>query len=174
MPDVPWTELTLLGDLARGRTCSVLEMAWKGSLYAVKQWDLTDEDAGVRAEREIAMYNRLRSLQGKFIPRAAFRSTSPSGGVILLGLQRCTPLPEDEQLWAAEQHKQRAQALEALRCAGVMQTDDEARNYVLLRDADGVDRVAVVDLETVRSLPPSPPSPTARSSSSSADIHSPR
>ncbi len=167
LPVVPWSELTLLGDLARGRTCSVLEVRWKGNVYAVKQWDVADDDAVARAEREMRMYARLRHLQGTVIPRACFRSASASGGVILLGLQRGTPLPSDDQRWTDAQRSQRAEAVEALRAAGVVQTDDEPRNYVLLRGTDGAERVAVVDLETVRSLPPSPPSPTASASASS-------
>ncbi len=129
----------------------MLPAVWQGIPVALKQWDLAkDEEAAERAAHEMAMYTALRHLQGTFVPRVLFRACE--GTFLFLGLQRGKPLPRDFAHWTAAQRQGRAAALERLAEAGLSQTDDEARNYVLLSGEDGVERVAAVDLESVQSV----------------------
>ena len=134
--------------LGSGRCGDVLRAVFQGQQFALKQFDLDTPNARSRFEHEVATYGSLAHLQGKYVPRAAFWSTSVSGAVLFLGLQLGVPMPDDFSMWSAEQLKGRDETIAALKSAGYVQTDIEARNFVLLKGDDGVTRVAAVDAES--------------------------
>ncbi len=101
---------------------------------------------------EVEMYDRLSALQGLFIPRLIFIGTGLTGRDRTLGLQAGKPLPASFESWTDEQLKMLEETEAALLKSGYAQTDMAGRNFVLLKGDDGQERVAVIDLESLRCL----------------------
>jgi hypothetical protein len=89
---------------------------------------------------------------GTLVPRLLLVARGPSwSGVRYLGFQPGRPLPGDFSKWTPEQPAGRQEVLRALQDAGFVHTDaDCGQNFVLLTDANGIERVAAVDFESFR------------------------
>ncbi len=127
--------------LGIGRHGSVRAVVIRGQRVALKEF--ADQKA---FDKEVCVYEQLKPLQGRVIPRLLFVGRT-EGYECVLGLELGAPLPDDFSQWTEQQLRERDEAVLALRRAGYEQEDFEGRNFVVLPSTN---RVAVVDLESVR------------------------
>lgn len=135
--------------LGHGRHGDVYSIVWGSELVAVKYFAEGEIDSFLL---EVAMYRRLAPLQGLFIPHLIFVGTGLTSRDRTLGLQVGKPMPDSFDAWSNEQLAMLRETEAALQKVGYAQTDMAGRNFVLLKGDDGRERVAVVDLESLRSL----------------------
>jgi hypothetical protein len=86
LPQVDFRDLALGKELGIGRNGSTFKVSWGGKQAAVKQFHI-GEGGRVGLKKELCAYARTRCVWGTLVPEPLFLSQTPSGGVILLGLQ---------------------------------------------------------------------------------------
>lgn len=142
LPVVPFSDIEILGSLGYGRNGTVFKALWDGKEVALKQFDVGRE-GDQWFEKEIAAYVRLKDAWGVLVPRPLFLSESPSGGVMLLGLQLGRPPTQTEDIGSELQA-----VLDALRSLyGVIHNDPEERNAIFVADVEGHENLVVLDWE---------------------------
>jgi len=139
---VPWSSFELLHELSTGRSGTVAVARYQDNLVAVKMFDI-GKDGVNRFQQELKTYRMAQELQGKAIPTLMFISESPSGNVVVLGLELGAELPSDFDAWTILQRQEAFDALSKLAEISVAQNDIKPENFVV--NSNG--HLAVVDLE---------------------------
>ncbi len=139
---VPFDEISILGVVGEGRNGGCFNVKWKGTEYAMKQFDI-GRDGDEFFQNEIRAYMKLRDSWGVLVPRPIFWSESFSGGVMFLGLQLGREPRSDDDL---EKFYVVLKLLEEQ--YGIRHNDtDRGTNMIVISDADGNDRVVAIDFE---------------------------
>jgi hypothetical protein len=154
---------TVLGYGRHGCIRLVAVPGAKVGPVALKEFDGDSSTAAFCHELSVA--RKLARFMGTLVPRLLLVAHGPSwSGVRYLGFQPGRPLPDDFSKWTQEQLAGRKEVLRALQDAGFVHTDaDAGRNFVLLTDSNGVERVAAVDFESIcEAVKPKQPSKRRR------------
>ncbi len=133
--------------LGWGRQGTVVEVGWRGLLFALKMFDLS-KGRVLAMEKEVQTYVKAESLQGSVIPKLVLKFVSPSGQVYGIGLEKGSPLPEDDDSWTPQQRAGSTAALNALEQFGIHHNDVRNQNFLLLNNS-----VNVIDFEDVTFSP---------------------
>lgn len=140
----------VVGVLGTGRCGEVKKIKWRNDFAAKKEYMLDPSEDGrynvdvFEQERDILF--ELRDLWGKYVPRLLFHKNWPKQPV--LGLQVGDPMPHEWSEWSKEEVRQADEAIAAVKRAGWIHHDLEARNFVRLTNEDnGTTSIAVIDFE---------------------------
>ena len=145
---VAYDDITILGVVGEGRNGGCFKVKWKGTEYAMKQFDI-GRDGDEFFQNEIRAYMKLRDAWGVLVPRPIFWSESYSGGVMFLGLQLGRESRDDDDL---EKFHVVLKRLEEQ--YGIRHNDaDRGRNMIVITDCDGKDRVVAIDFEDWDDVP---------------------
>ena len=145
---VAYDDITILGVVGEGRNGGCFKVKWKGTEYAMKQFDI-GRDGDEFFQNEIRAYMKLRDAWGVLVPRPIFWSESYSGGVMFLGLQLGREPRDDDDL--KEFHVVLKRLEEQY---GIRHNDsDRGRNMIVITDSDGSNRVAAIDFEDWDDVP---------------------
>ena len=98
-------------------------------------------------QKELMAYERTRDVWGKLVPKPYFISESPSGGVMLLGLQLGRRMTDSERE-DPDIRKRSNLILRFLRKKyGIQHNDPAPRNAIMLEIEEGHDQVVIIDFE---------------------------
>lgn len=140
----------VVGVLGTGRCGEVKKIKWRNGFAAKKEYMLDPSEDGRYNvdvfEHERDMLFELKDLWGKYVPRLLFHKNWPKQPV--LGLQVGNPMPHEWSEWSKEEVRQADEAIAAVKRAGWIHHDLEARNFVrLTNEGDGTTSIAVIDFE---------------------------
>jgi hypothetical protein len=142
LPHVSYRDLKIVDVLGCGQNGAVLKVLWRGREAAMKQFDV-----GKRGyepfDSELAAYMKLRDAWGVLVPTPLFLSKSVSGGVVFLGLELGRD-PGDDAYYQSEQWENVLRSLEGY---GIRHSDAKCRNALVIKDANGSERLVASDLE---------------------------
>ena len=143
LPFVPYNEIVKVGVLGQGRNGSCFKVKWNDTEYAMKQFDI-GRYGDTYFEREVQAYMLLQDVWGILVPRPIFLSESYSGGVMFLGLQ----LGRASTSVDANDTKLEEILYRLRKEYGIRHNDpDGQRNMIIITDANGIERAAVIDFE---------------------------
>jgi hypothetical protein len=148
IPFAPYNEIVKVGILGEGRNGSCFKVNWKGTEYAMKQFDI-GRHGDKYFEREIYAYMLLQDVWGILVPRPIFLSESYSGGVMFLGLQLGRASMNFDDVKEFYDILGRLKKEYRIR----HNDPDSRRNMIVISDANGIDRVAVIDFEDWDEVP---------------------
>ena len=144
-----------MGDLGYGRSGSVTGIEWHGKEAALKKFfdvDRSEVEAGWcfydRYEHELTVFRDLHKLWGTYVPALLFHKpwrTSP-----LIGMQVGKPIDEDDiSKWPEEDQAKAEETIAKVEEFGWKQEDLRGNNCIRLVGRDGVERIAMIDFESM-------------------------
>jgi hypothetical protein len=138
----PYDDIVTVGVLGQGRNGGCFHVKWKGTEYAMKQFDI-GKHGDKLFMKEIRAYMLLKDVWGILVPRPIFLSESYSGNIMFLGLQ----LGHESD--HADDDKKFVDVLQRLKKEyGIRHNDAECgRNMIAITDSNGEERVVAIDFE---------------------------
>jgi hypothetical protein len=142
LPHVSYNDFEIVDVLGCGRNGAVFKVRWRGQEAAMKQFDVGKDGYGP-FDSELAVYMKLRDAWSVLVPTPLFLSVS--GGVLFLGLELGRDPKRGDDVYYQSEHW--PNVLRSLEEYGICHSDAEERNALLIKDANGSDRLVAIDLE---------------------------
>jgi hypothetical protein len=139
-------DIKICSYVGSGKKGSTSIAMWNGTKVALKQWtSYSGYPTGPYSEWEILNYRRLKSLQGKLIPKLLFVTRNDSGRRAI-GLELGRPIDEDHKT----ETELKAFNKESIAKHGWMQRKGSIRcnNFVYMNDNENKERLVAIDLES--------------------------
>jgi len=146
----PYDDIVEVGVLGEGRNGGCFKVKWKGTEYAMKQFDI-GKHGDKYFLKEIRAYMLLKDVWGILVPRPIFLSESYSGNIMFLGLQLGRESDNDDD----DDYKKFQNVLQRINKEyGIRHNDAECgRNMIAITDNNGEERVVAIDFEDWDEVP---------------------